>query len=172
MRMNIMKGLPLVAATLALSAAVAGTTAQTATTRPIELHLSHARVTTELRDGKPTERLEDAAAARPGDILEYRVRATNTTDRAMNGLHVDLPIPSHTAYLDASATAQTGTATLLASYDRKTFAAPPLKRKVLRDGKTVEETVRANEYTTLRWVLRAPLAPHQTLEFKARVRMN
>jgi hypothetical protein len=84
-----------------------------------------------------------------------------------------LPIPSSTTYIENTATNAASVAILLASYDRKkSFATPPLKRKIIKDGKTIEETVKPNEYTDLRWIVRGQLKAGQTLEFKARVKVK
>lgn len=145
--------------------------AQNAKTKP-ELTLESYVVRTELRDGKNVEVFEKAEGVQPGTIMEYRVKAVNQTEKAVSNLVIDLPIPRTTAYLENTATVISN-ANLLASWDfKRNFGPTPLKRKVTRDGKTIEEVVPAGEYTNLRWIMRAPLASGQTLEFKARVRVR
>ncbi len=124
-------------------------------------------------NGKTTEKFEKANSAKPGSVLEYRTTAQNPTDKPITKLVMDLPIPKNTVYLEGSATNVASVATLLASADNKrSFAALPLKRKVTKDGKTVEELVPVNQYTHLRWVVGAPLAAKASVTFKARVKIK
>jgi uncharacterized repeat protein (TIGR01451 family) len=146
--------------------------AQTAKTKP-ELKLESFLVITETKDGKTTERFQAASSAEPGQILEYRVTASNNTEGPVSSLNIELPIPKSTKYLEGSATNTPTVATLQASADNKrSFGAIPLKRKVIKDGKTVEELVNPNDYTNLRWVLKAPLQAKANFVFKARVKVK
>jgi uncharacterized repeat protein (TIGR01451 family) len=160
--------------TLILMLCLLGTLAlaQAVKTKP-ELRLESYRVVFEIVGGKTTESFAKADSVKPGDTVEYRVKASNPTATGLPNFVIDLPIPSSTTYLENSATNAASIAILLASYDRKkSFATPPLKRKVIKDGKTVEETVKPNEYTDLRWIVRGELKAGQTLEFKARVKVK
>lgn len=146
--------------------------AQAVKTKP-ELSLESYRVVFEIVGGKTVESFTKSESVKPGDTIEYRVKASNPTATGLPNFVVDLPIPSSTSYLENTATNAASTAILLASYDRKkSFATPPLKRKVVKDGKTVEEVVKAGEYTDLRWIVRGELKSGQTLEFKARVKVK
>jgi uncharacterized repeat protein (TIGR01451 family) len=129
-------------------------------------------VISETKDSKTTERFEKASNAKPGSVLEYRTTAQNPSDKPISKLNVDLPIPKNTFYLEGTAS-NSNVATLLASVDNKrTFARPPLVRKVQKNGKTVEEIIPANQYTHLRWAVAAPLAAKSSLVFKARVKIK
>ncbi len=146
--------------------------AQAVKTKP-ELTLESYRVSAEIVGGKTVESFAKADSVKPGDTVEYRVKASNPTATGLPNFVIDLPIPSSTVYLENTATNAASVAILLASYDRKkSFATPPLKRKIIKDGKTVEETVKPNEYTDLRWIVRGQLKAGQTLEFKARVKVK
>ena len=146
--------------------------AQAVNTKP-ELRLETYRVVSEIVGGKTVESFTKADMVKPGDTVEYRVKAINPTQTGLPNFVVDLPIPPSTVYLENTATNAASVAILLASFDRKkSFATPPLKRKVVKDGKTVEEIVKANEYTDLRWIVRGELKSGQTLEFKARVKVK
>ncbi len=160
--------------TLILMLSLLGTLAlaQAVKTKP-ELTLESYRVISEIVNGKTIESFAKADSVKPGDTVEYRVKASNPTESGLPNFVIDLPIPSSTIYLENSATNAASVAILLASYDRKkSFATPPLKRKIIKDGKTVEETVKPNEYTDLRWIVRGQLKAGQTLEFKARVKVK
>lgn len=152
-------------AALGLTAALAQAKA------PLEVPLAVFRVFAEVKDGKTIERFEAAEAADPGAVLEYRLRAVNRGEVALRSVRAELPVPRGAEYLDGTATVMAA-ATLQATFDGKTFAAPPLKRRVVRDGKTVEETVKPTEYRALRWVAKGELAPGAVLEMKARVKVK
>jgi uncharacterized repeat protein (TIGR01451 family) len=160
--------------TLILMLSLLGTLAlaQAVKTKP-ELTLESYRVVFEIVNGKTVESFAKSDSVKPGDTIEYRVKASNPTQAGLPNFVVDLTIPKSTVYLENTATNAASIAILLASYDRKkSFATPPLKRKVIKDGKTVEETVKPNEYTDLRWIVRGELKAGQTLEFKARVKVK
>jgi len=115
-------------------------------------------------DGR--ESVASADTAKPGDTLEYVVTYTNNTAQAVRDFQATLPIPQATEYIPASARP----ATAKASLDARSFEAMPLKRKVLRDGRDVEEDVALREYRYLRWS--APeLGAGKTLTYTARVRV-
>ena len=77
-----------------------------------------------------------------------------------------LPIPANTEYVAGSA--KPGAAK--ASVDAHAFGALPLKRRVVRDGKEVEESVPLREYRYLRWYP-GELAADQSVSFTARVKV-
>ena len=116
-------------------------------------------------DGK--EVLADAAQIKPGEKMEYAITYTNNTKDAAKGLQATLPIPVGTQYLPSTAKP----VLVLASLDGKTFALPPLKRKVVKDGVTTEVEVPASEYRALRWRM-GDLAPAQSVTASARVLVN
>lgn len=94
------------------------------------------------------EAAESAAAARPGDVLEYKALFHNNGTSVAHGLSATLPLPPGTEFLPGSQQP----ATALASVDGATFQALPLKRVVrAADGSSHEELVPAREYRYLRW---------------------
>jgi uncharacterized repeat protein (TIGR01451 family) len=138
-----------------------------------QLTLESYVVISDVKDGKTTERFEPAAIAKPGSTLEYRAIAQNATAKPITKLVVDLPIPKNTIYQEGTATNSPSVATLQASADNKrSFAVLPLKRKIIKDGKSIEEIIPANQYTNLRWLVNAPVAPKTALTFKARVKIR
>ena len=122
------------------------------------------RKVTRLPDGR--ESVVDADSAKPGDILEYVVTYRNNSAEAVRDFHATLPIPQPTEYVAGSAKPPAAKASL----DAKAYEAMPLKRKVLRDGRDVEEPVALREYRYLQWS--APeLGAGKTLTYIARVRV-
>jgi uncharacterized repeat protein (TIGR01451 family) len=116
-------------------------------------------------DGK--EVLAEVAQIKPGEKMEYAITYTNNTKDAAKGLQATLPIPLGTQYLPSTAKP----VLVLASLDGKTFALPPLKRKVVKDGVTTEVEVSATEYRALRWRM-GDLAAAQSVTASARVLVN
>jgi uncharacterized repeat protein (TIGR01451 family) len=100
-------------------------------------------------DGK--EQQLDAAAAKPGDVIEYRATYKNVSDKPLKGVKATLPVPaSGVEYLANSALP----AGVEASVDGVQFAPAPLKRLVrLADGKQQQQLVPTAEYRFLRWPL-------------------
>jgi uncharacterized repeat protein (TIGR01451 family) len=130
---------------------------------PVETRLE-ARKVARAADG--TETFASADAAKPGETIEYAATYRNTGKPAVSNLAATLPIPASTELIAGSARP----ANAMASVDGSTFAAPPLKRRVVRDGKTIEVEIPVSEYRYLRW--NAPeLAGGQSLTYTARVRV-
>jgi uncharacterized repeat protein (TIGR01451 family) len=116
-------------------------------------------------DGK--EVLADTTQIKPGEKMEYAITYTNNTKDAAKGLQATLPIPVGTQYIPSTAKP----VLVLASLDGKTFALPPLKRKVVKDGVTTEVEVPPSEYRALRWRM-GDLAAAQSVMASARVLVN
>lgn len=115
-------------------------------------------------DGR--ESFVEAAAAKPGDVIEYVATYRNTGKGAISGLQATMPIPPQTEFIPGTARP----AKARASLDGKAFADIPLKRQVMRDGKQVEEQVPFREYRYLRWFA-GDLGGEKTAAFTARVRV-
>jgi len=115
-------------------------------------------------DGK--ESFVPADAARPGDEIEYVATYRNTGSQPVRNLQATLPIPADTELVRGTARP----ANARASLDGNAFAAMPLMRKVVRDGKSVEEEVPYREYRFLRW-FPGELGGDKTASFAARVKV-
>jgi len=116
-------------------------------------------------DSTGHERLESAATAKPGDLLEYVVEFHNNGQGTVHGLAATLPLPAGTEFVPGSQAPVQPTASLDGSH----FDPLPLKRRVTRaDGAVAEELVPAREYRFLRWNP-ADLAANGTLTVSARV---
>ena len=130
---------------------------------PLESTLEQRKVA---RGADGRESLVPATSVRPGDVIEYVATYRNTGRAPITGVEATVPIPANTEYMPGSAEPRDAKA----SVDGRTYSAMPLKRQVVRDGKTVEETVPAREYRYLRWS--APqLAGEKSVRFSARVRV-
>ncbi|MCX6358782.1 MAG: hypothetical protein NT029_03165 [Armatimonadetes bacterium] len=153
----------LLAACLGLSAQVAAV-AQTKPAGDVVSSLTAHRI---VRDGKGVETKVTAEAARPGDTIEYALTYTNGSEKPIRNLKATLPIPVRTEFLPNTAEP----ADILASVDGRTYAAPPLTRKVsLPGGKTRTENVPLDEYRYVRWTV-ADLGPAKSTTLHLRVRV-
>ena len=95
-------------------------------------------------------KLVPTVQAHPGDVIEYQVTYHNAGKAPAKQVKATLPVPEGgMAYLEGSASP----AALQASLDGVTYAAPPLKREVVRDGRRQQEIVPPSEYRFLRWDL-------------------
>jgi len=115
-------------------------------------------------DGK--ESFAPADNAKPGDVIEYVATYRNTGKQPIRNLEATLPIPHNTEFVPGSA----NPANARASLDAKTFAAMPLKRTTIKDGKPVEALVPVRDYRALRWSP-ADLPAEKTATYTARVKV-
>lgn len=158
------------AAGLVMALASMSSLAQTASTQPPTVLEAPRAVTVQLTQSKVvkaadgTEQLVDAAAVKPGDIVEYRAVYTNNTPRVVSGLQADLPIPAGLEYLPRSA--KPGADRVKAATLDGVFAAEPLIRKA---GASTEAVPYA-DYRSLRWTLgQLPAKGEVTVVARARV---
>lgn len=115
-------------------------------------------------DGKETFGAADNA--KPGDVIEYVATYRNTGKQPLRDLEATLPIPANTEFLPGTANPSNAKASL----DAKTFAAMPLKRTTVKDGKPVEALVPARDYRALRWST-AELPAEKSARYTARVKV-
>lgn len=129
---------------------------------PLESRLVARKVV--MVDGR--ESFAEAATAKPGDVIEYVATYRNAGKSAITGLQATLPIPGQTELVAGSARP----AQARASLDGLAFSDIPLRRRVSRDGKAVEEDVPLREYRALRWAV-GELGAGRSASFSARVRV-
>lgn len=100
------------------------------------------------KDGAET--FVDAAKAKPGDVLEYRLTYENGTGGAIANLQANLPIPQGMAFVPNSC----APAGALASLDGTTYAAMPLMQEQKQaDGSVKKVAVPVEQYRSLRWTV-------------------
>lgn len=130
---------------------------------PIEVRIEAyivSQVTAE--DGSVTERFSESSTARPGQVVEYRVFATNTDETTLpeESVSVNGPVPEGSTYVDGSATPSSAEVRTEYSLDGETFSENP------------ETTEGESAYRAVRWTLLTPLEPGQEEEFVYRVTIN
>lgn len=110
-------------------------------------------------DGSVTERFTESSTARPGQVVEYRVFATNTDETTLPPESVSVlgPVPDSSIYVDGSATPTSERVRTEFSLDGETFSEAP------------ETTEGASAYQAVRWTLLVPLEPEQEEGFSYRV---
>jgi uncharacterized repeat protein (TIGR01451 family) len=148
---------------LALLAAALPAQAQTPAKDPVDARLEVHKV---VRAADGRESVSAADAVKPGDVLEYVVTYRNNGARPVRDLAATLPIPPATELISGSEKP----AGARGSVDAREFNAVPLKRKVRRDGREMDEAVPFREYRALRWQT-PELKAGQTVTFSARVRV-
>jgi len=150
----------------------------------VRLELSSYRVTTYTDEqGHKLERLEPALKVGPGDVLEWRLRAANTSGQRLKNVALVIPIPPQTYYLEGTAAPlkiKRGEQEVVAlpefSYDGgKHYGRPPLYKEVTveENGKKVVRKVQVapEEYTHVRWVL-SEMDPEQAVEVFLRTKVR
>lgn len=118
--------------------------------------------------GKDGQKLVATTQALPGDTIEYQVTYRNGGTAAAKDVMATLPVPEGGMHYLADSAAP---AKVQASLDGKQFAAVPLTRTVMKDGKQLSETVPASEYRFLRWQL-GELAPGRSVTVSSRMRLD
>jgi uncharacterized repeat protein (TIGR01451 family) len=113
-------------------------------------------------DGTATERFSESSTARPGQVVEYRVFATNNdaTTLPTETVTVNGPIPEASTYVDGSATPSSEGIRTEFSLDGDSFSEAP------------ETTEGPSAYRAVRWTLLTPLEPGQEERFVYRVTIN
>ena len=118
-------------------------------------------------DGTVEERFAEATTARPGQVVEYRLFATNTGDTTLPAGTVVIlgPVPDGTSYIENSTTPTSERLITEFSFDGETFSEPPLIMGEGEDRRLIEPS----EYQAVRWTLLVPMEPEQEEVFFYRV---
>ncbi len=113
-------------------------------------------------DGSVTERFSESTTARPGQVVEYRVFATNNDVTTLPAESVSVlgPVPESSTYVPDSATSTSERVRTEFSLDGETFSAAP------------ETTEGPTAYRAIKWTLLVPLEPGQEERFVYRVTIN
>ena len=124
-------------------------------------------------DKKGKETVAPTKEAEPGQVIEYRIGATNMSKAPLRGLVIDGPIPANTQYQAKSNKARTAHSFLVSINGGGTWDKEPVKRKRKdKDGKLKEVVIGPEEYTHSRWIVKSALGPKKKLEFSYRVKVD
>jgi uncharacterized repeat protein (TIGR01451 family) len=164
-RLPSLIGITMMAFAIGGGAALQAQSVQTVQSGPVQLVLRALKVT---REANGNEGLVPVSRVRPGEVVEYQVRYSNTSNRAVRNLQATLPIPAALEFVSGSASP----AAPLASTDGKSYEAMPLKRKVvIADGTEKIVLVPTSEYRYLRWSV-SQLGAGEKVTVSARARLN
>ena len=122
---------------------------------------------TDKADARP--QLVQAEDLSPGDALVVTVTFLNTTQHALDGVRITQPIPPSMRYLEGSGVGP-GSQVLYSVDGGATYGQPNELGVVAADG--VRRAATAADYTHVRWLIKAPLAPgaRAFVRFRATVR--
>lgn len=113
--------------------------------------------------GRTQVKLEPVKSVKPGDVLVYRLRATNLGLAPARDAQIDDPIPVGTVLLPESlAEAKSVRASLDGGKTWQAFPATVARKR--DDGQIERVPAPANAYTHLRWVLEEALPPGESTE--------
>lgn len=119
-----------------------------------------------VKDENGRDKLVDADAVKPNDVLEYRVVYKNVSSQAVKGVAANLPLPEGLEYIARSAQPEKGVQ--FALQPEGTYAAEPLMRKGA-DGRM--QPVPYDEYRQIRWRIEE-LAPGAQVVVSARAKVE
>lgn len=159
--------------TLLLVGVVAWAPAQDAEPDAVGVDLT-AFVVTEVvdDDGNVSEVFTEAEAVFPGQVIEYRLLATNRSAAVIPAGRLTLvgPVPLETRYLADSASPGGPDWRLEASLEDEAFAQPPLfVTRTDAEGREVEVEADPGDYRALRWVVLRALQPDEEIVLHYRV---
>ena len=126
------------------------------------------RVLLQAADGTAQETFVPIAKVLPGDVVAYTIEARNVSQEKADRVVITDPIPSEMQYVGGSADASG--AELLFSVDGGFRFDTPEKLTVANEDGSSRPAV-ASDYTHVRWVFAAPLAPaeQRSVRFLARL---
>lgn len=119
-------------------------------------------------DGSKEERFSAATSAIPGQVVEFRIIATNSGDTTLPAGRVQIfgPVDDGMAYVSNSASPSAENRLLTEfSVDGEEFSEPP----VLVGAGDNRRVADAEEFTMIRWTLLTPLEPGQEVTLVYRV---
>ena len=133
--------------------------------------VAEVEVTEKNAQGEKEVKRKDAALAKvvPGDLVIFTTRYVNTGKQPAANVTVMNPVPEHMTYIDKSAEGK-GARIDFSVDGGKTYGAPD-KLKVT-DGQGRVRPALAKDFTHIRWILIAPLAPGGTgsVSFRAQLK--
>lgn len=120
-----------------------------------------------LDDGTKQERFTEATSAIPGQVVEYRIFATNAGETTLPAGRVQIygPIQEMMEFVPNSATASSERVLTEFSVDGEAFSTPPVLVGEGEDRRVADP----NEYSMIRWTLLVPMEPGQEEPFFYRV---
>src|SRR5690606_11435006 len=112
-----------------------------------------------LDDGSREERFTPATSAIPGQVIEYRIFATNTGETTLPAGRIQVlgPVQQGMEFVAGSATPNSDRILTEYSADGTEFGVPPILAGTGDDRRVVEP----EDYRAVRWTLLVPMEPGQ-----------
>lgn len=123
-------------------------------------------------DGRPVERQVPVGVVRPGDVLVYRLRATNRGEAPALRPRIEDPIPPGTVLLPESVEPAIGSPTASLDGGATWNEFPVIVETLDGEGRPIRMPAAAEAYTHLRWVLDGDLMPGESRDFTFKVRIQ
>lgn len=102
------------------------------------------------KQSKTWQPLKGQALVQPGDVLRYTLSGENKSDRPVNNLTLNQPIPKGTVYVLKSAFAANNNKLTYSIDGGRNFVENPTVKVTLPDGKVETKPAPANVYTHIR----------------------
>lgn len=120
-------------------------------------------------NGTRAECFTPATEAGPGDVVEYRIFATNAGETTLppGAAQINVPVPTGLQYVVNTATPTSDRVLTEFSVDGATFSAPPIFVGSGADRRSADPT----EYKMVRWTLIVPFEPGAEEPFAFRARL-
>jgi uncharacterized repeat protein (TIGR01451 family) len=112
------------------------------------------------------------AAARPGDVLRYRLTFRNPGQQPVRGVVLNNPVAAGLTFVAGSArSSRDDVVTEFSTDGGRTWAAQPTEEVTDESGRRVRRPAPPEKYTHVRWTVTGAVAPGTTLtaEFDARL---
>ncbi len=126
-------------------------------------------------DGSKEERFSELSKVYRGQVIEYRLIASNQGEITLPEEIVVLamPIPDGTAYVDGSATPSSDKVLTEFTVDNENFGEQPLMDKIAsNEGVEEEVIIDPNRYKSVRWTMLTPFEPNEEITFVYRVKVK
>lgn len=126
-------------------------------------------------DSSGLEDFSAAEAVKPGQVIEYRLRHTNTFENAIGGVAVTGPVPEGSELLvDRSSSDVSAVHEVRGEFDPdqpgEEWSTLPAQRIVVeKDGTRKVETAKPEHFTAVRWRLDEPMQENASVEHAYRV---
>lgn len=110
-------------------------------------------------DSQGNEVMQATAAAKPGELMEYRLTFVNSGESAVSGLNIVDPIPANTTFVSDSANSNAVALFEVSIDGGRTFESEPVVRiETQADGSQKEVVISSDQYTHVRWAVEEQLA--------------
>ena len=110
-----------------------------------------------------------AAAAKPGDLVEYRIVYDNKGSRPIRDLRVNGPVPAGTTAVESSAQSSVRSQLRFSHDGGVNWQAAPVRRwKAEGEG----EVVPPSQYSNVQWIAQEPLSTGGSQRYSYRVRVT